>query len=535
MLTSESLHVMALQFQTLTTINLAAHKGNDRLSSVAFHYLFKHVTTLIEVNLSNNLNVSTSSFHPQADHAETDDLSAELLNAQILPNMQILTLEGCPNLNDGTLTTIGTMMPELRVLIAPDTMNFNHSVHLIREGAVLHNHVEPFKDFKVFQNLEVLDVSGSYNIDDDFVQRLCVNNPNLRKLYLGDGEPVDDEFDENRNHLQVTTRCFNIIARHCPKMRELKIENSLTFGNYHTENIPYPPPNSLPHLTVLLLNYSKQLTTSTLINICHTSPALQYLSVAHCPTIQQSAKISSALTNTYYYIEPTVPNQAGSGFVGFHPSPNYASLYHRDAYFDRVELERSCVALIMKNYKCYKANTLHRWWSAAKKIKRAFNVYKFKRTCAGYTKFTGAMKRKRAATKRRRKEVFMRVFLKIRTHAINIQRIYRGHDARCTVNGMLDEIDATVIIQATWRGVRCRLDDLMWVMKKDIELKRLKELIKSGVFLPEPSEPFVIEPSIRTKMPQLRALLNEVTSRPVKATANKNPQVSAERCERPAR
>ena len=104
--------------------------------------------------------------------------------------------------------------------------------------------------------------------------------------------------------------------------------------------------------------------------------------------------------------------------------------------------------LIMKNFKCWKRNVLWRWWSSAKKIKRAFRAYKFKSSCREYVRFSTNLKKKRAKTRQRRKDIYWKIFYKVRDAAISIQRLYRGHDARCIVNQMLDEIDSSVIIQA---------------------------------------------------------------------------------------
>lgn len=312
---------------------------------------------------------------------------------------------------------------------------------------------------------------------------------------------------------------FFVLSSNNPNLQSLTLCNSAHFGNFNSDGLPYPQAGSLPNLTYLDLSDSKHLTTQSLIHICHTAPQLLHLKVSHCPQIQYSSKIGNIMATNFCYIEISEPP-----FVGFKPAANAETLYFRDAYFARVELEKASVALIMKNYKCWKRNVLWRWWMSAKKIKRAFRIYKFKSSCREYVTFTNKLKKRRLRSKKRRKEAFMRVFHKIRNSAILIQKTYRRYDACCLVNSLLDEIDASTCIQAAWRGISCRLQDHIWIMKKRVELKRLQDLIESGTFLPKPSEPFEIDENIRGGMPKLRKILDSEVSKEIKMTFNKDPQ-----------
>tara|TARA_B110000971_G_scaffold217954_1_gene255847 strand:- start:144 stop:740 length:597 start_codon:yes stop_codon:yes gene_type:complete len=188
------------------------------------------------------------------------------------------------------------------------------------------------------------------------------------------------------------------------------------------------------------------------------------LDVAHCPNIQHSTKIGNYMATTHNHIQiSSVPP-----FTGFKPIDNFQATYYRDAYFGRAGLENEAAEVIRKNYKIYKANVLWRWWSSAKKIKRAFKLYKWQRSCAEYVRFVAKVKRKRAQRRRRNKEIFQRMFQKIRNSAIKIQRIWRGYVGRNAANVILDDITSTISIQAAFRGMRVRLQDHIWVRKKKV-------------------------------------------------------------------
>ena len=165
-----------------------------------------------------------------------------------------------------------------------------------------------------------------------------------------------------------------------------------------------------------------------------------------------------------------------------------------------------------------------RWWSSAKKIKKQYKLYKWRRTCVDYTRFIAKVRRKRAANRRRRKEAFQRCFQKIRNAAINIQRVYRGYEGRNRANEVLDEISAVTSIQSAFRGMKIRLQDHIWVRKKKREMARISELIDSGVFLPAPDKHDEVDEDIRKDMPVLRKYIDETLVEEPKMTFNKNPQ-----------
>ncbi|GMH79431.1 hypothetical protein TrST_g8548 [Triparma strigata] len=484
----ENLVVMSHTLTCLLTLNLKCSKPDSTLTASSIAALFR-IETLSDVNLGYNTHVSDAAFNIPS------------------PNVALkhLRIHGCHNVTNQTLKIIGTNFPSLETLDAPDT-EMLHTEKLLR----------PTEIWKLFNNLAYVDFSSSYKIDDDFVLPLVVNNPALETLILG----KLDETEMGIVHPSAfTTKTFVHVAQHCKQLKSLSLLHSLNFGNFHSSGIHHPPPGSLPNLQNLNLSGHKHLTTQSLIHMCHTGPQLLSLKVSMCPQVQHSSKISNVLAQSYCYIAVSPPP-----FSGFEATNDMSSLYYRDAYFARIQLERESVALIMKNYKCWKRNVLWRWWSSAKKIKRAFRAYKFKASCREYVKFTTKLKKKRAKTRARRQEIFMRMFLKIKKSAIDIQRIYRGHDARCVVNLILDEIDASTAIQAAWRGVRCRMEDHIWIKRKKAELSRLEDLIESGVFLPKPSDPFEIDPRIRKDMPILREKVQEEMEKEPPITFNKDPQ-----------
>jgi hypothetical protein len=292
---------MAMNFKVLTTLSLKPTRPSDKLTGHCFYALFAKISTLRELDLSNNLLVGDTSFKPAHDHLPA-----------ACPNMEILVLEGCPNVGNASLSLVGKMCPGLRVLVASDTVHINHTVDLVRSGKILQNEVHRFADFSVFKNLEVADFSASYFIDDDFVRDLCSNNPKLRKLYLGQGAPDNKEeiLDENRHHLHITSRAFLHVCSLCPQMRELKLENSDVFGNFHAEGLSYPDAAALPNLTSLMLGHSKSLNTQSLIHISHTAPNMQYLDVNYCPLIQHSrwSSVCRAMEITYLWWEALLPS-----------------------------------------------------------------------------------------------------------------------------------------------------------------------------------------------------------------------------------
>ena len=487
-ISSDTITIMASKFNNLSQLNLCTSQPSQTLSALCFSSLFQSIPTLEDLNLGNNVNVNKSSFSPSL-------------------SLTHLRLEGCPHINNLALKTIASCFPNLSTLLIPDTELIGRVSDEEKKSSYSFDFLENFTQ------LTEIDLTSAYKVDDEFLLLISSNNPNLAKLKVG--HP-----DENINkECQFTMRVFFTLTTHNPKLTHLTLSNSAFFGNFHHDNLPYPEASSLPHLVYLDLSDTKHLTTQSLIHICHTAPQLQTLKVSDCPQIQHSHKIGNIMASNFNYIEISEPP-----FVGFTPVEKIDSLYFRDAFFSRIELEKKAIALIMKNYKCWKRNVLWRWWSSAKKIKKAFRLYKFKSTCREYTKFTTKLKKRRMKSKKRRRELMQRVFQKIRNACITIQTAYRRYDACCIVNSMLDEIDAATSLQAAWRGLKCRLQDHLWVKKKERELKRLEELIESGVFLPRPSDPFEIDESIRKQMPVLREQLDEEVKKEIKMTFNKDPQ-----------
>jgi len=517
--TPEAIVLISTNFQKLMTLKMAPSTPSTSLPAKAFLPIFSNMPTLTYLDVSNNVKLSEQSLpnrayltlvellggedpgaHPVDEFMNDHELIGPLQN----PNLTHFFAKNAPHLNDAAMKYISVAFPNLQTLDAPNS-------------PLIGEYFPPF-----FRQLGSLNLAGSHRLNDDSVKVIAENNNHLQDLHLGAGPPIFEERinEENFAHsTHITSACLGYLSAKCRKLSTLKLVNLSGFGGVSSGG--EVGHLRFPHLLTLSLPHNEDLGLKLLLNICHAAPHLIYLDVSNCPIVNNSSKVGPILAKTHRHIQ--VPPKERE-FTGFKPIDDWHSTYFRDAYFSRVELENAAVRRIIQNYRVYKRNVLWRWWSSAKKIKKQYKLYKWRRTCADYTMFVSKLKRKRAQTRRRRKQVLQRCFQKIRNSAIDIQRVYRGFEGRNRANEILDEISAAASIQSAFRGMKVRLQDHIWVLKKKREMERITELIESGVFLPNPDSHQEVDRKIREDMPKLRGIIDGVLEEEPKMTFNKDPQ-----------
>lgn len=210
--------------------------------------------------------------------------------------------------------------------------------------------------------------------------------------------------------------------------------------------------STLPKLRAANFRGCTALSPDGLRCILNASPLLTDLDLTGCEHLDARDTDPIATLRAY-----TQDNVAGLGVC---PAANAKSIMVRDAFFARLELEKSAVAFIWKHFRAHQ----HRWYclqmQSARTITRALRAYHFRITDPDCVRFRRYY-RERCASRLKAAMTLQRWLRKwnrdrIRHAATLIQNAFRRRRARWLILWLKLRLFAAGRIAASWRGYLCR-------------------------------------------------------------------------------